>query len=240
LLFSALARATEPETALEIEFKIQLTQDSIDAFLAKAGAKLAQAKRQDVAFYDTQALDLHGRGLILRARLNADGELDDSTVKLRSSDARRVSAPYSKLPRFKCEIDRNAESEVEACSLSLDYPPSNTLPDSIWDSMSADQRGLAEAAWGGPLPASMLRRFGPAEAYELKKIGPDTGLRPRPVADYWILPNGLRLFELSARVPRSDVDRFARELREWARALGAVENTQPLSKTETMLRAFAL
>jgi hypothetical protein len=36
------------------------------------------------------------------------------------------------------------------------------------------------------------------------------------------------------------VDRFARELREWARALGAVENTQPLSKTETMLRAFAL
>jgi hypothetical protein len=71
-----------------------------------------------IYFYDTPALDLLSKGLILRLR---KGAASDLTVKMRPPDGKRFSDPTSGNERYKCEVEITGGAERLSYSVQNDY-----------------------------------------------------------------------------------------------------------------------
>jgi hypothetical protein len=71
-----------------------------------------------VYFYDTPALDLLSKGVILRLRA---GEEIDLTAKLRPVSGERFADPTGGRERYKCEVDLNDGVENQSFSVQRKY-----------------------------------------------------------------------------------------------------------------------
>jgi hypothetical protein len=74
--------------------------------------------RTRIYFYDTPALDLLSKGLILRLR---QGGTDDLTVKLRPPVGKQFSDPSSGGERYKCELEITGGVEKRSYSVGTRY-----------------------------------------------------------------------------------------------------------------------
>jgi hypothetical protein len=94
------------------EVKLLLSPAQLQAVIP---ALQATGKTQGhVYFYDTPALDLLSKGVILRLRVGAGIDL---TTKLRPSSGEKFADPSSGRERYKCEIDLNDGIENQSFSL---------------------------------------------------------------------------------------------------------------------------
>jgi hypothetical protein len=97
-----------------VEVKVLLLPAETQAAVAMLGAERETAEQ--VYFFDTDALDLLARGVIVRLRRGAQNDL---TVKVRPLNAHKFSATSPETKGFKCELDRIGD--VESPSYSISY-----------------------------------------------------------------------------------------------------------------------
>jgi hypothetical protein len=74
--------------------------------------------RTRIYFYDTPSLDLLSKGLMLRLRKGANGDL---TVKLRPLDGERFSGSSGRGERYKCEVEITGGVEGRSYSVGTRY-----------------------------------------------------------------------------------------------------------------------
>jgi hypothetical protein len=183
-----------------------------------------------VYFYDTPALDLLSKGLILRLRKGPDNDL---TVKVRPPEGKRFSDASSGNERYKCELEITGGVESSSYSVQTDYV-AGYLPDKGEDLLS-----LLSAGQKRMLEDSQVR----VDWAKVKQVAviQSTTWRGRAQTslgdlslELWEWPNN-RILEVSAKAP-PDAGRTAyRELESFAKkrrlALSAVQQ----SKTTTAL-----
>src|SRR5260370_33426100 len=98
------------------EAKLLLVPTQVEAAIPLLHA--TRELRSRIYFYDTPALDLLSKGLILRLRLGAKGDL---TVKLRPPLGKQFSDPSSGSERYKCEVEITGGVEGRSYSVGTRY-----------------------------------------------------------------------------------------------------------------------
>ena len=85
--------------------------------------------RTRIYFYDTPSLDLLSKGLILRLREGANGDL---TVKLRPLNGKHFSGSSGRGERYKCEVEITGGVEGRSYSIGTRYRANraNQVPES--------------------------------------------------------------------------------------------------------------
>jgi hypothetical protein len=99
--------------------------------------------RSLIYFYDTPALDLLSKGLILRLRVGANSDL---TVKLRPLTGKQFSDPSSGSERYKCEVEITGGVEGRSYSVGTNYSAGH-VPETgreLMHLLSAGQKKLLE------------------------------------------------------------------------------------------------
>lgn len=98
------------------EVKLLLSPAQVHAAISSLGAGRETHGR--VYFYDTPALDLLSKGMVLRLRV---GKEIDLTAKLRPTNGDRFVDPTAGRERYKCEVDLNDGVEAQSFSVQNRY-----------------------------------------------------------------------------------------------------------------------
>jgi len=185
-----------------VEIKMTVRPDQEEAVLAALLLERSTAQRREIYFYETPALALLRKGLVLRARI-VHGGRDDSTVKLRPADPALIPDVWEGREGFKVEGDSVGETIVCAASLTEkqkrqtieevahgDRPPG--------DLFSADQgRFLKEVSLVAE-PFGGLVVMGPVDVDRWEVLRP--GLSGELCAELWRISSGVTALEVSMRV----------------------------------------
>jgi hypothetical protein len=181
---STLATAAESCGA---EVKLVLAPD-VQAVVTALGA--GPGKSRKVYLYDTKALDLLSRGVIVRVRSGANADL---MVKVRIPPEETLAGVNG---LGKCEIDRNEDSAVR--SYSILTPVAGELPKSgaeVLRLLSPAQQQLLKAAHIS-LDWSAIERLADIDS-TVWQTRPQPGLG-KLTLEMWQWPSG-RVLELSAK-----------------------------------------
>ncbi len=229
------------ETLLPLEIKI--TVRDVEEMKAVRLFELDRdrAEKRSIYFFDTKALTLFGKGLILRARQLKDGK-DDSTVKIRPVDPASVNTSWKKEPGFKIEADATGSKVVQSASLSHPQKRGEIEAVAAGDRelarlfSQAQERLLAEFA---PTPVDLTR---------LKVLGAITALRWNIdakeidgdiTAEEWRLPNGEDLLELSIKADGDKAKEAQRTFMRLLKDAGIDTTGTQEAKTRSALKFFA-
>jgi hypothetical protein len=98
------------------EAKLLLVPTQVEAAIPLLHA--TQESRIRISFYDTPALNLLSKGVILRLR---QGGTRDLTVKLRPPPGKQFSDPSSGNERYKCEVEITGGVEKRSYSVEVKY-----------------------------------------------------------------------------------------------------------------------
>jgi hypothetical protein len=228
---------------MSLPFEIKITIRDDEEMKAVRVFKLDRdrAEKRAIYFFDTQALRLFGKGLILRARQVKEGD-DDSTVKIRPIDPARIDASWNDESGFKLEADAVGAKVVRSASLShkqkhgeiKDVVSGKRALPTLYS--KAQERLLASFA-PAPVDFDGLKALGPVAALRWKIDVP--GIGSDIAAEEWRLPDGQDLLELSIRADgdKAEAERvkFLRILRE----AGIDTNGTQEAKTRAALKFFA-
>ena len=197
------AIATDVVGTQAIELKVtvseQMERAAADAFELDA----KKGERRRIFFFDTQALGLFKKGVVLRAR-EVKGGQDDSTIKIRPVDPKKVADKWSRLEGFKIEADGVGTRMIRSASLSVEQDGDEIRAvahklRSIKKLFSDQQQAFLAQMSPVPVAFGSLKVFGPVDALRWKVR--HRGL-PYPItAEEWTLPDGRDLLEVSIKVP---------------------------------------
>lgn len=181
-----------------------------------------KGERRRIFFFDTHVLTLFKGGLVLRAR-EVKGGRDDSTVKIRPVDPKKVGDKWSRLPGFKIEADGVGNRMIRSASLSVEQDGGEITAveqklRSIKKLFSDEQESFFAEMTPVPVDFDALNVLGPVDALRWKV---EHGGLPYPItAEEWTLPDGRDLLELSIKVPTAQAaaasaafDSFLKRLR---------------------------
>jgi hypothetical protein len=138
-----LAVTVRAEEACPVEVKLLLSPPSIQTVIASFDFK--QQKGGRVYFFDTQALDLLTRGVIVRIR---QGGSNDLTIKVRRPDGSQRDNGSPLHDQFPCEIDRTQAGAATSYAVKRKYSAAR-VPDTgidIYNLLSAPQKKLLQEA----------------------------------------------------------------------------------------------
>ena len=154
--------------------------------------------RREITFYDTEDRALHRSGVILRARVSDDGDVD-TTVKLRGPRADAADARFDGRDGFKREADASVHGTVAAVAWKVKAKAKGGEP-----AFTAAQLGLLDV--GGALVRwSALGQYGPTHALRARR-GPIT-------AERWSVDDDA-IVEVSTR-GEGDPEALLAELQRW-------------------------
>lgn len=208
--FLSLTKAAD---SVELKLTIQLSDRS------RAGAALGvdplDGQIRQVYFFDTPDLVLNRSGLVVRAR-RVQGKGDDSVVKLRPVDPKKLSPELRASRNFGVEVDAMPGGYV--CSGSMKH----TLdPMSVKDSVAGDvrvhelfskeQRSLFTEHAPEGIGFDDLATLGPILVLKVK-FAPEEYVR-KLVAELWLYPDNSMILELSTKCAPSEAFQMAAELR---------------------------
>jgi hypothetical protein len=94
-----------------VEVKITARVEDEDLVLGLLKDRDEEPRERTVYFFDTPDLELFNVGLVLRAR-KTKGDVDDSTVKIRPVDPRRIPIDWMKTEGFSVVMDRVGDAQV--------------------------------------------------------------------------------------------------------------------------------
>jgi hypothetical protein len=235
--------STEDVTAADAKVEIKMALAEADTGPALLGADPKDAELREVTFYDTVALSLFDRGIILRAR-QVEGDDDDATVKLRPFVESDVAGRFLAEDDFKCELDKSVGKDAtSSCSFTtianegeIARAASGQRP--IEGLFTNEQLAfLGEHAPGGAPDWSSVKALGPIPA-EVWKLEPDAMDGEKVTIERWSLPGAAPSLEVSVKVKGKDAAEAERALVAWVSSRGLTASSAQESKTRTALEAL--
>jgi hypothetical protein len=188
-----------------------------------------------VYFFDTDSLDLHANGVILRLRRGPDSDL---TVKLRLPKGKKFFATAGDHEDFKCERDFTGDGAQLSYSIKRKYA-AEQLPmtgGDITRLLSQGQKKLLQGAHVS-IDWSRVKRV-----VEIKSTTWETRAQAgerKLTLEAWEWPDG-NLLEIATRIRPDDGPSTYAELRELATRSGLSLNPIQGFKTSIVLESVAL
>jgi hypothetical protein len=222
--------------------ELKLTVPFVDQrrLLGVLGIDSMDAEIRQVAFIDTPDLRLSDSGVVVRAR-RTQRKPGDVTIKLRPMLPSDVPDGLRGLAGFKVEVDASPTGYTCSCSLTTEISDSKAKGLMAGDRdltsvLDEHQRTLLHERLPEGVTAGDLTVLGPVHLLKCK-FSPH-GYRRKMVAELWLLPDGRRILELSAKCDQSEAFQVAAETKVFLAAhdvdLGAPQET----KTRTALAAL--
>jgi hypothetical protein len=225
LVFSLSLHAQE---TCDAEVKLLLSPTQVAA--AVAALQAGRESHGRVYFYDTPALDLLSKGVILRLREGAESDL---TTKFRPLSGERLVDPSGGRERYKCEVDVISGVENQSYSLENKYGSAETpeTGEALFRLLSEGQKQLlkdtkAQIDW------KRVKRIA-----EIRSTSWTTHAN-RPLGklslELWEWPNG-SILEVSTKVTADAGQATYVELQELAKKDGLALNKNQQAKTTIVL-----
>jgi hypothetical protein len=223
-----------------VEVKITARVEDEDLVLGLLKDRDEEPKERTVYFFDTPTLQLFDVGLVLRAR-KTKGDVDDSTVKIRPVDPKRIPIDWMKTEGFAVEMDRVGDTHIISAKLGAEQAEGE-IDDAVEGKrplrklFSADQErliaefGPKEIGWGA------LTAMGPIAVQKWKidarKLGHEI------VVERWKLPDKSDLVELSIKVPPGEATEAEEAFMALLEAMGLEISGDQQTKTRGALTFF--
>ncbi len=208
--FLALTRGAD---TVELKLTVQLSDRS------RAGAALGvdplDGQIRQVYFFDTPDLALNQRGLVVRAR-RVQKKGDDSIVKLRPIDPKKLSPELRASRSFGVEVDAMPGGYVCSGSMKHTLDPTK-VKDSVAERVpihelfSEEQCSLYSEYAPEGVELDDLAILGPILVLKVK-FAPE-GYARKLAAELWLYPDNSMILELSTRCAPSEAFQVAAELR---------------------------
>ena len=229
LLIVTSLHAQKPCSA---EVKVLLSPRQVQSAVTALEAR--QETHGRVYFYDTPALDLLAKGVIIRLRDRAEVDL---TVKLRPPPGAQVLDPSGVRDDYRCDVDVNDGRETESFSVMNKYLTAKApmTGEAIFQELSQGQKSLLRDA-KVQIDWKRVKRIAEIQSTSwTSRAKPPLG---KLSVELWEWPGG-SLLEVSTRVATDGRLATFVELRELANRKGLTLNTNQRSKTEIALGQIA-
>ncbi len=218
------------ETCSE-EVKLLLSPTQVQAAILALQAR--GETRGRVYFYDTAALDLLSKGVILRLRAREEIDL---TAKLRQVSGEKLVGPTGGHEGYKCEVDLNDGVENQSFSVEKKYVDAK-VPETgreVFGLLSVGQKKLladseVQIDWRSVRRVAEIR----STSWKTDSKGPLGKLS----LELWEWPGG-SILEVSTRVALDQGQAAYRGLRDLANRDGLALSGNQSSKTAIALRAI--
>jgi hypothetical protein len=223
-----------------VELKVTVAEQQEDAAANAFGLDPKAGERRRIYFFDTNELTLFNKGIVLRARA-VKGGTDDSTVKIRPVDPRKLAAKWHELKGFKIEADGVGDKLIRSASLSVDqgddeidqvekkHRAIEKLFSPVQEQLLADMSPIRVDLGG-------LRILGPVQA--LRWTVQHEGLPYRITAEEWTLPNRRDLLEVSIKVPSAQAGAASAAFHSFLEGLKLQPRGGQETKTRVALEFF--
>jgi len=229
LVAASLCPGLRAQESCNSEAKLLLASSQVQA--ATTSLNGTEESHGRIYFYDTSALDLLSKGLILRLRKGAGSDL---TVKMRPPNGKHFSNPSIGKERYKCEVEITGGVESRSYSVQTDnvagYVPEKGTD--LLPLLSPGQKRLLE---------NSQIRIDWAKVKQVADIKSTTwrGLtRSSPgklSLELWEWPNG-RILEVSTKTAPNAGPAAYTELESLAKKNGLALSPVQQSKTSTALK----
>jgi hypothetical protein len=227
-----LSCALHAQERCAVEVKLLLLPAEAPATIASL--KLKKETTGQVYFFDTDALDLLSKGVIVRVRQGGDNDL---TVKVRPPEAKKFGDPTQGREDFKCENDLTGGEVTPSYSIRRKYAASQ-VPDTGHDisSLLSDGQKKLIRETHVSIDWSRVRRIASIRSTEW-----DTRAQPpfdKLTLEFWEWPAGTVL-ELSTKVGPDKGPATYAELRRLVNTKGLSVSASQNLKTSTVLKSLA-
>jgi hypothetical protein len=224
-----------------VELKVTLPESAHRSAIAALGLDPLEAQIRQVFFFDTPELTLNAAGVVVRARRVA-GRGGDTVVKLRPvvpdelpDDLRRsgsVGVEVDAMPGgYVCSASMKGKAaNAEVREVALGARPLRKL-------FSKEQRRFFASHAPEGVDLDGLTVLGPT--FVLKQTVQLPELGRRVVAEFWLIPDGTRVLELSTKCLPAETFQTAMEARSYLEGLGLALDPDPHTKTKTTLDFFS-
>lgn len=224
--------------SVELKFTVPEAQQATVVKALDLDALDAQIRQ--VYFFDTADLRLSAGGLVVRAR-RVQGKGDDTVVKLRPLDPATLQPEVRKSVAFGVELDA-MPGGLYVCSGSLrgaakDVRGTIGRGEPLSSLFTKEQRAFFASHAPDEVDLDDLCVLGPTFVLKLK-IEPEV-LGRRIVAEYWLYPDGSRIFELSTKCRPTEAFHAAFELRAYLAERGIDVSGEQQTKTRKALEFFS-
>jgi len=229
LLVASRLRGQEP---CDEEVKLLLSPTQVQ--VAVPALQVSGEMRGRIYFYDTPALDLLSKGVILRLR---EREEIDLTAKLRSISGKKIVDPTSQGRGYKCEVDLNDGVENESFSVQNKYSAAEVpmTGKELLKLLSGAQKRLIVAS---KVKIDWKRVQRVADIQSTIWTAPAKPPLDKLSLELWKWPGG-SLLELSTRGAMDTGQIIYRQLRDLANGKGLVLDSNQHSKTSIALGEIA-
>ncbi|SOC46015.1 hypothetical protein SAMN05892877_12025 [Rhizobium subbaraonis] len=227
--------------ATSVELKLMVPDSSRRAAVKGLAFDPVEAEPRQVYFFDTPDLALNKAGVVLRAR-RIQGGGGDTVVKLRPVDPSALDPELRKAAGFKIELDAMPGGYV--CSASykgactgqevLDVVEGKAPLVSLF---SKEQRDFCTAHAPADIPMEALVPLGPTFLLRLKHQ--PKGFDRRLTIEFWLYPDGSRVFEVSTKCDTREAFQVGVEFRALMAKCGIPVEVSQEAKTNSALAFFS-
>jgi hypothetical protein len=186
-----------------IEIKVTIPDAQVEPALSRYGLTVDNDEERYIYFFDTPDLDLFKAGMIARAR-RIVGDAHDSTVKFRPVVPGEVPERWRAFEGFKLEADASETGLVKSASLTMPVEKGLikrvvTGAAGIAKLFTKEQEEFLATIGQQHIDYGNLRILGPLQAHRWRFEDPACPWRM--TAELWKRADGVRLMEVSIKVP---------------------------------------
>jgi hypothetical protein len=232
LVATSLCPDLQAQESCNSEAKLLLVPSQVQA--ATTSLNATKESHGQVYFYDTPALDLLSKGLILRLRKGPDNDL---TVKMRPPEGKRFSDPSGGNEKYKCEVEITGGVKSRSYSVQIDYV-AGYVPEKGTDLLallSPGQKRLIETA---EIRIDWARVKQVADIQSTTWTGRARSSPGKLSLELWEWPKG-RILEVSTKAAPNAGPAAYTELESLAKKNGLALSPVQQSKTAKALKEMA-
>lgn len=231
----------QPLIKLKTEIAASLKEESLPLLYKNLQLENYEMKKREIYYFDTEKLDLYNSNLILRARIKSIFK-GSVTVKLRPLNPKLVPPRFFSMKGFKCERDLRVNGgDKISCSLKRKMSTRIIkeyvgMGRNIWDLFTADQHSFIFHFLPETLKELNLKVIGPVKSHYWDFFPGALGIEC--TADYWVLPSGTKILELSTRFPMEEEEKYISLFEDYLQDKQIELTEKPISKTSVVLKEF--
>ena len=213
-----------------VELKAIVDGD-LETAMSVLGTKVGRPRMRRVYYFDTPDLELHRRGVIVRARVT-DIRGEDVAVKVRHPAPERLRCPNGlavELHALPLETAWSASRRRRLRSGTIERALVRHRP--VRHLLGKRQRALLASLAGEEIDVDNLLVLGPVQVVRLRS----GSAKERIGVEGWVLPDGSRIVEVSAKCHPARSCSAAARFRDLIRAHGIDLAGQQSTKTRISL-----
>ena len=223
------------------ELKLTVPDSEIGSVGSSLGFDVLEDQIREVVFFDTPDLDLHAKGLVVRARRSQGGR-GDTVVKVRPVVPSAIPPEIRKSKKVGVEVDVAPEGFVCSASVKGTTDAASVRwvileQEPIENLFSKKQRKVFHSLAPKGVHLNDLTVMGPITILKLKSI--PEGFDRTLVAEMWLYPDGSRILELSTKCLPGEAFDVAAHWDANLRKHGVEPAGQQRTKTSVALSYFS-